>query len=238
MIVSASAHIAFAPSGLNFSTSDPSTLSDQPSITGDVGSDFTSLRDRRLDRVGRGIRRAGVRPRQAKELWAEADAIAPWSGSFQIGYNADGGHQPWVDAVSNSLKNTLGIEASGAPYVDFATLRQAVNDRTITTAFRSGWQADYPSLYNFLGTAVRHRRWLERRRLLEPRVDQLSPTARRPRAPRTRSAKYQEAQEILFQDLPAIPLWYSNVAGGFAETVDNVTFGWNSVPLYDQITKD
>jgi len=25
-----------------------------------------------------------------------------------------------------------------------------VTNRTITTAFRTGWQADYPGLYNFL----------------------------------------------------------------------------------------
>src|SRR5690606_27093485 len=29
---------------------------------------------------------------KAKELWAEADKISPWSGTFQIAYNADGGH--------------------------------------------------------------------------------------------------------------------------------------------------
>ncbi len=90
-------------------------------------------------------------PDRAVELWAEADAISPWEGTFQIGYNSDGGHDQWVDAVSNSLKNTLGIDASGAPYPTFAELRELVNNRTITTAFRSGWQADYPGLYNFLG---------------------------------------------------------------------------------------
>ncbi len=37
---------------------------------------------------------------RAKELWAQADAISPWSGTFNIAYNADGGHQPWVDAVA------------------------------------------------------------------------------------------------------------------------------------------
>ena len=42
---------------------------------------------------------------------------------------------------------------------------------------------------------------------------------------------------MLFQDLPAIPLWYSNVVGGWSTKVDNVAFGWNSVPLYYQITK-
>ena len=44
-------------------------------------------------------------------------------------------------------------------------------------------------------------------------------------------------QEVLFQDLPAIPLWYSNVTGGSATTVSNVEFGWNSVPLLYQVHK-
>jgi oligopeptide transport system substrate-binding protein len=39
------------------------------------------------------------------------------------------------------------------------------------------------------------------------------------------------------QDLPAIPLWYSNVNGGFSTLVSNVVFGWNSVPLYYAVTK-
>ena len=42
---------------------------------------------------------------------------------------------------------------------------------------------------------------------------------------------------MLFKDLPAIPLWYSNVTGGYADTVQNVEFGWNSVPLFHEITK-
>ena len=47
----------------------------------------------------------------------------------------------------------------------------------------------------------------------------------------------QDAQEILLEDLPAIPLWYSNVTGGYAEVAQNVEFGWNSVPLYYEISK-
>ena len=42
-------------------------------------------------------------PEAAKAAWAKADAIAPWSGSFEIGYNSDGGHQEWVDATANSI---------------------------------------------------------------------------------------------------------------------------------------
>ncbi|CAB0644920.1 ABC transporter substrate-binding protein [Corynebacterium diphtheriae] len=48
---------------------------------------------------------------------------------------------------------------------------------------------------------------------------------------------YQEAEEILFKDLPAIPLWYANVNGGSSDKVSNVTFNWKSVAAYEQITK-
>nr|WP_243847603.1 ABC transporter substrate-binding protein [Microbacterium ulmi] len=175
---------------------------------------------------------------KAKELWAQADAISPWSGTFQIAYNSDGGHQPWVDAVSNSLKNTLGIDASGAPFVDFAGLRKQVNDRTITSAFRTGWQADYPGLYNFLAPLYGTGASSNDGDYTNPDFDALIAEGAAAANQDDANAKYQDAQEILLKDLPAIPLWYSNVTGGFAETVSNVTFGWNSVPLYYEITKE
>ncbi len=46
----------------------------------------------------------------------------PWSGTFELAYNADGPNQGWVDAVANQLKNNLGIEAVGAPVPTFAEL--------------------------------------------------------------------------------------------------------------------
>jgi hypothetical protein len=55
-------------------------------------------------------------PEAAKRLWAQADAIAPWSGSFEIAYNGDGGHKEWVDATTNNIRNTLGIDAKGKEY--------------------------------------------------------------------------------------------------------------------------
>ncbi|MCR2784437.1 MULTISPECIES: ABC transporter substrate-binding protein [unclassified Microbacterium] len=176
-------------------------------------------------------------PERAVELWAEADEISPWEGTFQIGYNSDGGHDQWVDAVSNSLKNTLGIEASGAPYPTFAELRELVNNRTITTAFRSGWQADYPGLYNFLGPLYATNAGSNDGDYSSAEFDQLLSDGISATDPEEANALFSEAQSVLLQDLPAIPLWYSNVTGGFSENVDNVEFGWNSVPLYHLITK-
>ncbi|SJN29761.1 Dipeptide-binding ABC transporter, periplasmic substrate-binding component (TC 3.A.1.5.2) [Microbacterium esteraromaticum] len=175
---------------------------------------------------------------KAKELWAEADKISPWSGEFQIAYNADGGHQAWVDATVNSIKNTLGIEASGAPYPTFAELRGKVTDRTITTAFRTGWQADYPGLYNFLGPLYATNAGSNDGDYSSADFDKLLSEGISATDAGEANKLFQEAQEVLLKDLPALPLWYSNVVGGFGKDVDNVEFGWNSVPLYTQITKN
>jgi oligopeptide transport system substrate-binding protein len=174
---------------------------------------------------------------EAKKLWAEADAIAPWDGTFQIGYNADGGHQAWVDAVANQLKNNLGIDASGAPYPTFAEFRTAITDRTIQTAFRTGWQADYPALFNFLGPIYGTDAGSNDGDYSNPEFDALLAEGLAETDLDAANAIFQQAQEILFVDLPATPLWYATVNGAWGENVDNVEYGWNSVPLYEQITK-
>jgi oligopeptide transport system substrate-binding protein len=177
-------------------------------------------------------------PEGAKDLWAQADAISPFEGTFTIGYNTDGGHQVWVDAVTNSLKNTLGIQAEGNPFAIFADLRTEVEARTITGAFRSGWQADYPGLYNFLGPLYATNASSNDGDYSNPEVDQLLEEGSSASSVDEANAKFLQAQEILFEELPAIPLWYSNVTGGYAPTVDNVEFGWNSVPLMYEVTKN
>lgn len=177
-------------------------------------------------------------PEKAKELWAEADKIAPWSGTFQIAINSDGGHQEWADAVANGLKNTLGIDASSAPYVDFAGIRTEVNARTIQTPYRSGWQADYPSLYNFLAPLYVTGGSANTGDYSNAEVDKLVASGAAAEDTESAIADYHAAEEIILDELPAIPLWYSNARGGFSESVSNVVFGWNSVPLFHQITKN
>src|SRR5690606_32821312 len=51
------------------------------------------------------------------------------------------------------------------------------------------------------------------------------------------AAPFNQAQEVLLKELPVIPLWYQNAVGGWSENVDNVEFGWDSVPLFEEVTK-
>jgi len=176
-------------------------------------------------------------PEQAKKLWAQADKISKWDGTFKIGYNADGGHDVWVDAVINSIKNTLGIKAEGNPFPTFGEFRTAVTDRSIDTAFRTGWQADYPSLFNFLGPIYGTGAGSNDGDYSSADFDALLKKGSSQTDTKEANKTFQQAQEILFTDLPAIPLWYSNVTGGYSKSVENVVFDWHSVPLYYEITK-
>ncbi|HWH98339.1 MAG TPA: ABC transporter substrate-binding protein, partial [Pseudolysinimonas sp.] len=173
----------------------------------------------------------------ARDLWAEADAISPWTGQFGIAYNADGGHQGWVDAVANGLKNVLGIDAVGVPYPDLKSLRTEITADTIPTAFRTGWQADYPSLFNFLGPLYGTGAGANDGDYSNPEVDELLDQGAAAGSVDEANAIFQEVQTILFTDLPAIPLWYSSLQGGRSTLVDNVEFGWDSWPILYQITK-
>lgn len=178
-------------------------------------------------------------PEKAKELWAEADAISPWEGSFELAYNGDGPHEAWVTAVTNQIKNNLGIDAKGKAYPTFAELRTDVTDRSIETAFRTGWQADYPSAFNFLSPLYATGAGSNDGDYSNPAFDTLLTEAATALLddPAAAEAKMAEAQTILFEDLPATPLWYQNGFGGFSENVDNVVFNWKTVPEYQSITK-
>ncbi|KDP11420.1 MULTISPECIES: peptide ABC transporter substrate-binding protein [Mycobacterium avium complex (MAC)] len=176
-------------------------------------------------------------PERARRLWAQADAISAWSGSYPIAYNADAGHQDWVDAVANGIKNVLGIDALGAPQPTFAGFRTQITNRSIGSAFRAGWQGDYPSMIEFLAPLFATGAGSNDVGYSSPRFDAALKTAEAaPDLPQA-AALANDAQRILFHDMPVVPLWnYISVVGWSAE-VSHVTVTWNGLPDYENIVK-
>lgn len=179
-------------------------------------------------------------PAKAEELWAQADAIDPWPEGkvLEISSNSDSDHQPWIDAVSNSIRNTLKIEAQFKGYPQFSEFLAARDGQEITGPFRAGWQGDYPGLANFLAPLYTEGAQSNDGFYSSPEFEQAIKEGNAAPTVEEANVKYQAAQEVLFRDLPGIPLWYQNTVGGSAETVDNVEFAWNSVPLLHNVTKE
>jgi oligopeptide transport system substrate-binding protein len=174
-------------------------------------------------------------PEEAKKLYEESGGIP--GNKMTIAYNADAAHQAWVEAVCNGLKNTLGIDCTGKPYPLFADLRGDVTAKKMDSAFRTGWQMDYPALDNFLTPLYSTEASSNDSVYSNPAFDKLLDEGNTASSTEEGIAKFQEAEKLLVQDMPAIPLWYSNVTGGYATTVDNVAFDIFGVPVYTDITK-
>ncbi len=176
-------------------------------------------------------------PDRAKQLWAQANAISPWSGQFQIGYNSDGGHQFWIDAVANSIKNTLGIDAVGFPYPTFKTILDLENNKTIGKAFRYGWQGDYPSMFQFLTQQYYTGAGSNKDFYSDPDFDKAIDAAQAAPTPDQAYQLASQAQAILFKDMADIPVIDYLADAGRSENVQSAPLTWNGLFDFENIVK-
>lgn len=176
-------------------------------------------------------------PDRARKLWSQADRISAWSGHYAIAYNADAGHREWVDAVANSIKNVLGIDAVGAPQPTFAGFRTQITNRTIGSAFRAGWQGDYPSMIEFLAPLFTTGAGSNDVGYSDAKFDAALTAAEAAPDLRQADALANDAQRILLRDMPVVPLWDYIGVVGWSSQVSGVAVTWNGLPDYERIVK-
>ena len=178
--------------------------------------------------------------KKAKELWAKADKISKYDGSLTFSYNADGNAKSVFDAVVNSLKNNLGIKAETTPIPTFQEFRNACAKRQIKGAWRAGWMPDYPSAENYLtqefASVAADGNGSNEGDYKNPKFDDLLKKAASAK-PGEAIKLYQQANEILLEDLPSVPLFYSNAKAVMVPTLKGFTMDWQNMPLYYQLHK-
>lgn len=175
---------------------------------------------------------------EAQDLWSQAEEIAPFEGTLEISYNADGaGNKEWVEAVTNQLRENLDIDVEPNPYSSFAEFREVITNREIDTAFRSGWQPDYPSVYNYLGPLYGTGAGANDGDYSNEDFDDALVRASNADEDDARADALKEAQAILMEDLPAIPLWTEDAMAIAAEGVDGIELNWQNQPEYHLVTK-
>ena len=158
---------------------------------------------------------------------AAAKALYEKSGGYKGGpltitVNADGGHKPWADAACNSIKNTLGLECVTKTTPDFKTLRDQVNKREIKGLFRSGWQMDYPSIENFLAPLYGTNASSNDTDYSNPKVDAKLAEAAAATSPDEANKLYQEAESLIIEDFPVMPMWSYSTTFGWSDRVADV----------------
>jgi oligopeptide transport system substrate-binding protein len=175
---------------------------------------------------------------KAKDLWAQAEKIQPYDDSkpLQIASNTDGGNKEWIDAVANGFKNNLGIQAEIQPFAKFAEVLNLRKSQQLPGLTRSGLQGDYPSLYNFLGPIWATNASSNYEKYSNPEFDKLLKEGLAAKSTEEANAKFNQAQEILFEDLPGLPLWDQARAIVWSNNVVKAETGWNGGIRYFDIT--
>jgi oligopeptide transport system substrate-binding protein len=154
------------------------------------------------------------------------DAAGGYQGTLTMTYNADAPNKAWSEAVCNQIKNNLGINCVAVPTVDFATFNKKLDANEIKGIFRSGWQADYPSIENYLSPLYAKGAFPPQgsnySKFDNPEFEKL--LAQAAAAPTLDEANviYQQAEAVLATEFPTAPLWYNKTTSAWSDRVTDV----------------
>lgn len=155
------------------------------------------------------------------------DAGFDRSEPVELWFNAGAGHEEWMQAVGNQLRDNLGIEYQLRGDLQFAEYLPLGDDQGFTGPFRLGWVMDYPVMDNFIdavfGTAAQPPNGSNMTFYSNEEFDSLIQQGNAGETEDDAIASYQQAEDILVDEMPAAPLWFRDRQYVHSERVDNVT---------------
>ncbi|MFG2788647.1 ABC transporter substrate-binding protein [Streptomyces sp. NPDC048419] len=175
-------------------------------------------------------------PSEAKKMVQEGGGLP--GGQVKISYNADtGSHKEWVDAVCNSINNSLGNDKAcvGNPVGTFADFRNKITAKKMSGPFRAGWQMDYPLIQNFLQPLYYTNASSNDGHWSNKDFDNLVNQANGETDTTKAISLFQSAEKVVRDNMAAIPLWYQNGSAGWSDRLSNVALNPFSVPVYNEI---
>lgn len=156
---------------------------------------------------------------QAKQLFEQSgvqlDSMVMW-------FNSGAGHEVWMEAVSNQLKQNLGIGEITFESLQFAEYLGKLDNEEITGPFRLGWVMDYPSPQNYLEPIFSCNGSSNNFGYCNEEFDSLIEEGNSAADVQGGLDAYAQAHDVLMQDLPAIPMWFGKVQAAHSERVTNV----------------
>lgn len=160
-------------------------------------------------------------PQEAKDLLAKAGGW-PKGKKMPIGLGVDETQEAIFKAIGDQLKLNLGIDYKLVPSEEFFDLRSA---QKFQGPFRNNWFADYNLNENYLrpvyasGDPKGNTNFGYYNKEFEDKLNAADKAASVEEA----ISLYQEAEDILAEDLPTIPLYVSNSVTFYSKRVDNVS---------------
>ena len=158
-------------------------------------------------------------PEAAKELF---DSAGGFTGTLTLWFNAGAGHDEWVNAVANQLRQNLGIQDIQFQQLQFAEYLGLLDNQEITGPFRLGWVMDYPSPQNYLEPIYSTTGSSNNFGYSNPEVDALIEQGNAAGSVEEGIDFYHQAEDLILQDMPNIPMFFGRVSAAHSERVSGV----------------
>ncbi|MEU6221552.1 ABC transporter substrate-binding protein [Streptomyces sp. NPDC047022] len=176
-------------------------------------------------------------PTKAKQLFQEAGGLP--GNSLEIGYNADGDHKTWVEAVANQISKSLGIKVTPKPFEQFQTMLDDLDQKKYQGSFRMGWQMDYPNIEDFLRPIFSKdaiQNGSNYAGYTNEQFEQLLAKGDQATTDADAIKQYQAADDVVLKDLPYIPVYFYRLNSGFSTKISSIQvishqIDWTSVKL-------
>lgn len=190
------------------------------------------------------------KPEEAKALW---DSIETKPEGISVWFNVGGGHEDWIEAVTNMWVQNLGIDPGAITFnsLEWAQYLQllegpAHDQAGVSGPFRLGWGQDYPSPYNFLDPIyystmtppVGSNNSFYNNPEFDAALDAGSAAVAASGSLTDGVPFYQQAEDILCNDVGSIPMFFGKAQYVWNEGIDNVFIDSYTDLGYSLVTSD
>jgi ABC-type transport system substrate-binding protein len=154
----------------------------------------------------------------AQALWESSGGV---EGPINIWLNEGGDHELWMTAVGNYWEQAFGVSYELQTRV-WADYLQARSEHALDGPFRLGWSMDYPSAQNYLAPIYGEGSGLPGFGYDSAEFNQLTSEGNAAATLEEGLAKYNEAEDILINDMPNIPMFFGQSRVAYNENVGGV----------------
>lgn len=161
-------------------------------------------------------------PAEAKAALAAAGGVP--GGTITIGYNSDAPeNKEWVEAAARQISENLGVTVKTQAYPKLAMLLSGLSSGKVDTAFRTAWTFYFPSPENYLKPLFARGAGENFSEYGNDRFETLLREGASATGTQAANAKFAQAEQVLVNDMPYVPLWYQGSMVGHSERVSKVT---------------
>lgn len=162
------------------------------------------------------------------------------SKPVELWFNAGGGHDAWMEAVGNQLRTNLGLEFTLQGNLDFAQYLPLGESKGFTGPFRYGWSFDYPAAESYLTPLFTPQSnppiGSNYSFYDNPKVTDLISQGDQAGSEEDAIKLYQQAEDLIAEDMPNAPLFFTQIQTVHTDNVDNVRIDLFQRPVWSEVT--